>query len=76
MRYDWIQPDAQTWDDSDPPQHLDDGELSTSAALLYDIGNGVVPYLSYSESFFQETPAPTGAATRSSRPAASSTRRA
>ena len=55
VRYDWIQSDAQTWDDSDPLQHLEDGALSTSAALLYDIGNGVVPYLSYSESFYQET---------------------
>lgn len=54
LRYDWIQQDAQTWDDASPQQRLDDGALSTSAALLYDFGNGIVPYVSYSESFAQE----------------------
>ena len=54
LRYDWIQSDLQTWNPADPTQPAEDGELSTSVALLYAFDNGVVPYVSYSESFFQE----------------------
>lgn len=54
LRYDWIKTDLQTWDPANPFVTQDDGELSTSAALLYTFDNGVVPYVSYSESFFQE----------------------
>jgi iron complex outermembrane receptor protein len=54
LRYDWIESEAQTWDPSNPTQHLEDGELSTSVALLYAMDNGFAPYVSYSESFFQE----------------------
>ena len=55
LRYDWIEQEAQDWGAPDAPQPLDDGELSTSAALLYAMENGVSPYVSYSESFYQET---------------------
>lgn len=54
LRYDWIKTDVQTWDATNPFITQDDGELSTSAALLYTFDNGVVPYVSYAESFFQE----------------------
>lgn len=54
-RYDWVQQEAQDWYAPDSPQDLDDKQLSTSVALLYALDNGVTPYLSYSESFFQET---------------------
>lgn len=54
LRYDWIQSDLQTWDPTNPTQPADDGQLSTSVALLYAFDNGIVPYVSYSESFFQE----------------------
>ena len=54
LRYDWIQQDAQDWY-SATPQKLDDGQLSTSVALLYAMDNGVSPYVSYSESFYQES---------------------
>ena len=47
LRYDWIEQAAQDWDAPDTPQHLDDGELSTSAALLYAMENGLLPYVSY-----------------------------
>lgn len=53
-RYDWIVSDAQTWNPADPTQRLKDGAFSGSAALLYAFDNGMVPYLSYSESFEQE----------------------
>ena len=55
LRYDWIEQEAQDWGAPDAPQPLDDAELSTSAALLYAMENGVSPYVSYSESFYQET---------------------
>jgi iron complex outermembrane receptor protein len=55
LRYDWIEQEAQDWAAPDRPQDLDDGELSTSFALLYAMENGVAPYVSYSESFYQET---------------------
>jgi iron complex outermembrane receptor protein len=54
LRYDWIQQEAQDWS-SATPQSLDDGQLSTSLALLYAMDNGVSPYVSYSESFYQES---------------------
>jgi len=54
LRYDWIESEAQTWDPANPTQHLEDGELSTSVALLYAMDSGLAPYVSYSESFFQE----------------------
>lgn len=53
LRYDWIETDAETWA-ADPTQRLEDDELSTSAALLYSFENGISPYVSYSESLFQE----------------------
>lgn len=53
LRYDWIETDAESWA-ADPDQTLKDNELSTSAALLYAFENGVSPYVSYSESFYQE----------------------
>jgi iron complex outermembrane receptor protein len=54
LRYDRIEQEAQDWAAPDTPQDLDDGELSTSVALLYAMENGVAPYVSYSESFYQE----------------------
>lgn len=53
LRYDWIETDAESWEE-DPSQTLKDDELSVSAALLYAFENGVSPYVSYSESFYQE----------------------
>lgn len=54
LRHDWIETDVQTWNPANPFDTQKDAELSTSAALLYRFDNGIVPYLSYSESFFQE----------------------
>ena len=53
LRYDWIETDAETWA-ADPTQRLKDEELSASFAVLYAMENGVSPYVSYSESFYQE----------------------
>lgn len=53
LRYDWVETDAEDWA-ADPNQRLEDEEISASFALLYAMGNGLSPYVSYSESFYQE----------------------
>lgn len=53
VRYDWIETTGESWDTSDA-QVLKDEKPSFSAGLLYAFDNGFAPYVSYSESLYQE----------------------
>lgn len=53
LRYDWLETTAESWESADN-QVLKDNKPSFSAGVLYAFDNGLAPYVSYSESLFQE----------------------
>ncbi|MFT3972351.1 MAG: TonB-dependent siderophore receptor [Amaricoccus sp.] len=53
LRYDWLETTAEAWESADS-QVLKDHKPSFSAGVLYAFDNGLAPYVSYSESLFQE----------------------